>query len=63
MRKYADQKQRLIVNKAIVDFLKADDLYHHPNRVRSSEEIQTVKRKHGEFWEGFVIAEMIEIFS
>lgn len=63
VRKYADQKQRLIVNKAIDDFLKTDDLYHHPNRVRSSEEIQTEKRKHDEFWEGFAITEMIEIFS
>ena len=48
VRKYADQKQRLVVNKAIDDFLKADDLYHHPNRVRSSEKIQTEKRKHDE---------------
>lgn len=63
MRKYADQKQCLIVNKAIDDFLKADDFYHHPNRVRSSEEIQTEKRKHDEFWEGFAMVEMIEIFS
>ena len=30
VRKFTDRKQKQIVNKAISDFIEADDQYHHP---------------------------------
>lgn len=63
MRKYADKKQRSAVKKAIDDFVKSDDLYRHPNRADAIAAIQSKQKKKDEFWEGFAMTEMIEIFS
>lgn len=57
VRPYMTEEQRKIVDMAIDDFVKADDLYRHPNRV------QVKKAKNDDFWETYVIFEMMEIFS
>ena len=57
VRPYTTKEQRKIVDKAIDDFVKADDLYRHPNRA------QVKKAKNDDFWETYAIFEMMEIFS
>ena len=54
---YTTKEQRKIVDKAIDDFVKADDLYRHPNRA------QVKKAKNDDFWETYAIFEIMEIFS
>ena len=54
---YTTKEQRKIVDKTIDAFVKADDLYRHPNRA------QVKKAKNDDFWETYAIFEMMEIFS
>lgn len=57
VRPYTTKDQRKIVDKAIDDFVKADDLHRHPNRA------QVKKAKNDDFWETYAMFEMLDIFS
>lgn len=52
IRPFTDHKQKAIVNKAIDDFVKADDLYHHPDRTSAYHAENQRKKNKEEFWEG-----------
>ena len=58
-RVYTTKEQRKIVDKAIDDFVKADDLYRHPNRAQA----KTKQPKNDDFWETYAMFEMLDIFS
>ena len=59
VRPYTTKEQRKIVDKAIDDFVKADDLYRHPNRAQA----KTKQPKNDDFWETYAMFEMLDIFS
>lgn len=50
VRKFTDRKQKQVVNKAIADFIEADDQYHHP--VFSDMEYIKQKNNREAFWNG-----------
>ena len=59
VRPYTTKEQRKIVDKAIDDFVKADDLYRHPNRAQA----KTKQPKNDDVWETYAMFEMLDIFS
>ena len=68
VRKFTDKRQRKVLDKAIDDFVKADDLYHHPNRADSAPAYNNRKKNKEEFWGGvaeeeFFVDFMDDIFK
>lgn len=68
VRKYTDQKQRKVLNKAIHDFVQADEQYHRPNQLTSLQAHNNRKKKKEEFWSGvaqeeFFVDFMDDIFQ
>ena len=63
VKKYADRNQRKLIDKKIDDFVKADDLYRHPDRKEAIAAIEAKQKKKDDFWETYALLEMIEIFS
>lgn len=63
VKKYANREQRKKLDQAIDTFVKADDMYRHPNRAKAIAEKQARQKKKDEFWEAYGMLEMLEVFS
>ncbi|MDO4501421.1 MAG: hypothetical protein Q4B60_09170 [Erysipelotrichaceae bacterium] len=62
VKKYANKPQKYAINRAIDDFIAAENCYLHPN-IKTTDALSQKKRNKEEFWEGVAIVEMIELFS
>ena len=59
VRPYTTKELRKEVDRAIDDFVKADDLYRHPERAQA----KVKQSKTDDFWEIYAMFEMMDIFS
>ena len=60
VKKYCTKEKKKLIDEKINFFVKADDIYRHPDRAKALAERQ---KKKDDFWEGYALSEMIEIFS
>jgi len=66
LKKYANKEQKIGINLALNDFLKMEDMYRHPGKIKPpTVEIkkQNKKQKKEDFWDVYAQGEMMDIFS